>query len=381
MARLSLWKDGRHSNDYKFIDRRVSEMFTIGGTGVLVHKYLGTHEQTESTDLTQPVYTNQSELNIQDLLFVENRDRKYDKDVYQMRGIYQRTDNDFDLTQFGLFLQTGTLFMTFHINDMMDTIGRKLIAGDVIELEHLKDYNALNQDVPAALKRFYVVADASFASEGFSPTWWPHLWRVKINPLVDGQEYKDILNTIVDGTADTKTADIMSSYGVYMNINNAVVAQAEVDVPESGFNTSELYYQPINGETTTADNVDKTADDSNTTIDDGSFTPETKPKGYLVGDAIAPNGIPCGTGIEFPSNPVTGEYFLRTDYLPNRLFRFSGRRWATVEDKVRANISAGSSDTLRSSFVNNTNTFVDNEGTTQNERQSLSKALKIQADN
>ena len=96
MARISLWKDGRHSNDYKFIDRRISEMFTMGGTGILIHKYLGTHEQSDSTDPSKPAYTNQSELNIQDLLFVENRDRKYEPDIYKMRGLYQRQDTDFD---------------------------------------------------------------------------------------------------------------------------------------------------------------------------------------------------------------------------------------------------------------------------------------------
>jgi hypothetical protein len=381
MARISLWKDGRHSNDYKFIDRRISEMFTMGGTGILIHKYLGTHEQSDSTDPTKPAYTNQSELNIQDLLFVENRDRKYDPDIYKMRGIYQRQDTDFDLSQFGLFLQTGTIFMTFHINDMMDTIGRKLMAGDVLELEHLKDYHALNQDVPAALKRFYVIGDASFASEGFSPTWWPHLWRVKINPLVDSQEYKDILKTIVDGTADTKTADIMSSYGVYMNINNAVVAQAEKDVPLSGYDTSHIYLQPDYSGITT-DDVKDTADDVTHSADDSTLSPSVKPTGYLVGDGVAPNGLDCGVGIEFPSNVANGEYFLRTDYLPNRLFRYNGKRWAAVEEKIRANLTLGSNNkTLRSTFVNNANTFTDIEGNTQPERQSLSKALKIQADN
>jgi hypothetical protein len=380
MARLSLWKDGRHSNDYKFIDRRVSEMFTIGGTGILVHKYLGTHEQTGSTDPAVPDYANQSELNIQDLLFVENRDRKYDKDVYKMRGIYQRADQDFDLSQFGLFLQTGTIFMTFHINDMMDTLGRKIIAGDVLELEHLKDYTALDQDVPAALKRYYVCSDASNSSEGFSPTWWPHLWRVKINPLVDSQEYKDILSTIVDGTADTKTADIMSSYGVYMNINNAVIAQAEQDVPLSGYDTSHIYMQPdYTG--ITADDVKDTADGTST-ADDSMLSPSKKTVGYLVGDGLAPNGLTCGNGIEFPYAPTVGEYFLRTDYLPNRLFRYNGKRWAAVEDSIRANLTLGSDNqTLRSTFVNNTNTFTTAEGDTVTERQSLSKALKIKADN
>lgn len=379
MARLSLWKDGKHSNDYKFFDRRISEMFTMGGTGILLHKYLGTKTQTNTGDLTQPTYLNQSEKNIQDLLFVENRDRKYEKDVYKMRGIYQRADQDFDLSQFGLFLQTGTLFMTFHINDMMDTIGRKIMAGDVLELEHLKDYNALDQDVPAALKRYYVVADASLAAEGFTPTWWPHLWRVKINPLVDGQEYKDILDQVVAGTVDTKTSDLMSSYKTYININEAVVAQAEVDVPKSGYDTSKFYMEPAHiGQTA---NVSITADDT-AIVDDVTISPTNKTKGYLVGDGLAPDGMPCGVGIEFPSSYSEGDYFLRTDYLPNRLFRFSGRRWITVEQVLRANLTAGpDSGTLRSSFVNNTNTYTNVEGDTVNERQSLSRAFNIKADN
>lgn len=379
MARLSLWKDGRHSNDYKFFDRRISEMFTMGGTGILVHKYLGTKTQTNTGDLTQPTYSNQSEKNIQDLLFVENRDRKYEPDVYKMRGIYTRADQDFDLSQFGLFLQTGTLFMTFHINDMMDTIGRRLMAGDVLELEHLKDYTALDQDVPAALKRYYVIADASLAAEGFTPTWWPHLWRVKINPLVDGQEYKDILDQIVAGTANTKTSDLMSSYNTYININNTVVAQAEVDVPESGYDTSKFYLEPAYiGQTADGDT---TADDT-ATADDATIGPIDKTKGYLVGDGLAPNGMPCGVGIEFPTAHTEGDYFLRTDYLPNRLFRFSGKRWLNIESVNRANLTLGSdSGTLRSSFVNNTNTYTNIEGDTVDERQSLSQAFKIQADN
>lgn len=354
-------------------------MFTMGGTGILVHKYLGTKTQTNTGDLTQPTYSNQSEKNIQDLLFVENRDRKYEPDVYKMRGIYTRADQDFDLSQFGLFLQTGTLFMTFHINDMMDTIGRRLMAGDVLELEHLKDYTALDQDVPAALKRYYVVADASLAAEGFTPTWWPHLWRVKINPLVDGQEYKDILDQIVAGTANTKTSDLMSSYNTYININNAVVAQAEVDVPKSGYDTSKFYLEPAYvGQTSDGDT---TADDT-ATADDATIGPTGKTEGYLVGDGLAPNGMPCGVGIEFPMSYAEGDYFLRTDYLPNRLFRFSGKRWLTIESVNRANLTLGAdSGTLRSSFVNNTNTYTNVEGDTVDERQSLSQALKIQADN
>jgi hypothetical protein len=389
MSRLSLWKDGKHTNDYKFMDRRISEMFTIGGTGILVNKYLGTQKQAGSTDPTLPDYLNQSEKNIQDLLWLENRDRKYDHDVYKMRGIYQRADQDFDLSQFGLFLQTGTIFMTFHLRDMVDTLGRKLMSGDVLELQHLKDYDALDGDVPAALKRYYVVGDASFASEGFTPTWWPHLWRVKLNPMVDSQEYKDILNQIVEGTANTKTSDILSTLGKYQNINNAIVAQAEIDVPKSGYDTSTFYTLPTNEDGTAistdgihADNTAITADNETVSADSGAPTPLNKIEGYLTGDGLAPNSIVTGMGISFPVSPMQGDYFLRTDYLPNRLFRFNGKNWSKVEDNVRTNLTPGADNkTQRMSYVNNTNTYKNASGNVMPVLQSLSKILTPKADN
>jgi len=360
VPRLSLWKDGRHSADYKFFDRRISEMFTIGGTGILIHKYLGPLDQGESTDPTKPHYTNQSEQNIQDLLFLENRDRKYDTSVYTMRGHYQVSDNDFDLSQFGLFLQTGTLFMTFHINDMISILGRKLMNGDVLELMHLVDYETLNPDLPAALKRFFVVGDTSRASEGFSPTWWPHLWRCKINPLVDSQEYKDILNNItVSDTDPTPIKDILSTYDKYININQAIIDQAEIDVPKSGYDTKHIYH----------------------TKKDGA-SPDFSTKGYLTGDGLAPNGLPVSQGISFPSTPATGDYCLRLDYLPNRLFRYDGKRWLKIEDAVRTNITnnADTNSTLRNSFINNSNTFIDDNRNVQKEKQNLNEVLRPQAD-
>ena len=435
MARLSFWKDGKHSNDYKFMDRRISEMYTIGGTGILVNKYLGPQSQgvqlstsatqasttaplifantngvkvndfvfgtgipanstviaktstsvTLSTattsavgtnvtigfseDSTKPSYTNQSEQNIQDLLWLENRDRKYEHNVYKMRGIYQRADQDFDLSQFGLFLQTGTIFMVFHLRDMVDMIGRKLVAGDVLELEHLKDYDALN-DLPAALKRYYVVGDANFAAEGFSPTWWPHLWRVKLNPMVDSQEYKDILNNIAAGPGtNTPVGDILSTYNTYLNLNDSIVAQAEVDVPLSGYNTTPFYeVPPATG---------------NLTVDTSTITADFKVEGYLTGDGTGANGVTTGAGVAFPTTPTEGEYYLRLDYLPNRLFRFNGQFWVKIEDNVRAKLSPGdpNNNTQRMGYVNNTNTYVDAQGVTHNERQSLSKVLTPKADN
>ena len=120
-----MWRDN-HTNDYKFQDNRIRELFTAGGTGVNLHKYLGLNTQDATNDVTLPNYTNNSEKNIQDLLFLENRDRKYDRNIYTLRGHYTIIDTDFNLSQFGLFVTNDTLFFTFHINDMIERMGRKI---------------------------------------------------------------------------------------------------------------------------------------------------------------------------------------------------------------------------------------------------------------
>ena len=342
MPRLSLWRPNK-GNDYKFFDRRMSEMFTVGGTDVNIHKYLGPNTEG-SNSATEPEYLNDSAKNIQDLLFLENRDRKYDPDIYTLRSLYRMNDNDFDLTQFGLFLTGDTMFMVFHLNDMVNLIGRKIMVGDVMELPHLKDYYPLDEDLPAALKRYYVVQDATKAAEGFAPTWYPHLWRVKVAPLVDSQEYKDILDIIKvdtdgDGEGDTALGDLLSTYDKLIAINDAVIERAEAEVPASGYDTSFIYTAPAS---------------HGYPGDPLNSTPSAKVEGYLTSDATPPNGASVAAGISFPGTAEEGDFYLRLDYLPNRLFRFNGSRWVKIEDNVRADISPGSGQTQRGSFVNNT---------------------------
>jgi hypothetical protein len=322
----------------------MSEMFTVGGTDVNIHKYLGPNTDGGGGSATEPDYLNDSAKNIQDLLFLENRDRKYDPDIYTLRSLYRMTDNDFDLTQFGLFLTGDTMFMVFHLNDMVNLIGRKIMVGDVMELPHLKDYYPLDEDIPAALKRYYVVQDATKASEGFAPTWYPHLWRVKVAPLVDSQEYKDILDIINvdtngDGEGDTALGELLSTYDKLIAINDAVIERAAEDVPASGYDTSFIYTAPVT---------------DGYPGDPLNSTPTAKVKGYLTGDALPPNGTNVAAGISFPNSAAEGDFFLRLDYLPNRLFRFDGSRWLKVEDNVRADLNPGSGQTQRGSFVNNT---------------------------
>jgi len=462
MPRLSLYKPEK-GNDFRFIDRSAWEMFQVGGTDVLVHRYIGPGAAIQGDTPSTPTYTSNNVANIQDLLFLENRDRKYDPDVYVMRGVYNISDIDFNLSQFGLFLQNDTIFITFHITDTVEKLGRKIIAGDVIELPHLKDEYALN-DLTFALKRFFVIEEVSRAAEGFSATWYPHLYRAKCKPLVDSQEFKQILDDIADsefykGTynpdityypgdvvlaangkkyqvtqevtgvappnntyyalADT-LRDVVSTYEKEMQITAAVLDQAESDAPRSGYDTSKYYtLQRTDDGTAELASVDAslvTVDAQTQATDlagnllydingDAIYVGQTASsvilpaegdgyEGYLTKDGVPPNGAPFTAGISFPNNPVNGQFALRTDYLPNRLFRFDGARWRKFEDNVRMTMNnLGASDvavgntfagkdvrqTQKATFINNptVNTI---DGNTVKEKQSLSKALRPEAD-
>jgi hypothetical protein len=280
--------------------------------------------------------------------------------------------------------------MTIPINSSVKTLGRKIMSGDVIELPHLKDEYALN-DYDVSLKRFYVVEDVNRAAEGFSQTWYPHLYRLKLKQIYDGQEYAEILDLPVSEDSDTTLRDVLSTYEKEMQINSAVVAQAEADAPKSGFDTSHYYSIATddNGNIAlqTADETDLDASNINVTSDEIADRPEREGySGYLVnyGDGTAPNGAPFGFGIQFPRTNQNGDYYLRTDFFPNRMFRYDGLRWIKVEDGLRMDLSNTlERRTYKSSFINNTasNTI---DGEAVPERQSLSKALrprKPEADN
>jgi hypothetical protein len=621
MPRLSLYHPQK-SNNYRYIDRIVKEQYEVGGTDLLIHKYVGAAVTTgSSTDLTQPAITTPSASAIQDLLFLETRDRTYDAHIYRLRGHYNVQNLDFDLSQFGLFLNNDTIFITVHYNDMIDIIGRKLMVGDVFELPHLTDYHPLDDSIPVGLRRYYQVTDANFASEGFSQTWFAHLWRIKAEPLVNSQQFAEILNqpmnkdnyighydptksyvpgyTVTSGgkvytpikdvpvgvmppdpaywQVDTNPteASIIDTYQKNLDINDAVIAEALRLVPKSGYDTSNLYVVPtfldnhpspsititsptnggpplgqgsliayrspryttagyairlnhnaghqlrpgmrvilgtgfvrtVNTDTNsgrvtpdlvltatvgttsntgpygTADNTYSTADQypkftvtatattqnssvvkvmvwsddlvvglevsamlysSNrslnrvwpvgttiTAIDKSSMTFTTSnptatgivagtrvevasnftgnissvmdyradcdprfqyikrasPRsfgylnGYLTGDGTAPNGEPAGSGDTFPAVPVIGEYFLRTDYMPQRMFRWDGKVWREISRNVRTRLGIHTdSATQLASFVNESGRTNDATGGTVPTRQSLSTALRIKPD-
>lgn len=424
MPRLSLYRPNR-TNDYKFFDRRISEMYTIGGADLYLHKYLGPKTQEGSNDATQPSFDETDPSFLEDVLFLENRNREYEPDIYVMRGIYNIQDIDFDLSQFGLFLNNDTLFITFHYNNMIDTLGRKIMAGDVLEAPNLKDLHPLDPDGVKSLPRYYVVQDAAFAAEGFSPTWQPHLWRIKAAPMTGNQEYNDILKQpfeqenqwdsqnfypegaiVVDGDnyfeakqnvpsgTDISNEDFWKPYtpeslrdnittlSKDLEFNERKLQQAENDVPLSGYDTTKFYIVATDEDGRPVSQQDMVTDDSSIGADAATPKSNGYTMGYLTGDGIPPNGLPVTPGVAFPVSPQEGDYALRLDYFPNRLFRFNGSRWVKIEDNVRTDLTPGiENKSLHSSFVNNTDKVETTDRGEIPSKQGLSNILRPKADN
>jgi hypothetical protein len=389
-------------NDFKFLDRVINEQFQVGGTDVMVHKYLGpVNPVTTSTATpTVPINTNPiPELGIQDLLLMENRDRHYEPDVYRIRGVYTMMDTVFNLAQFGLFLSNDEILIHFHLRGTVEAMGRKIMAGDVLELPHLKDEYALDSpDIMVALKRFYVITEVTRPSTGFSQTWYPHLLRAKCQPIVDSQEFKEIFAADSGNGNGTTLGDVLSTYNQSIAINNAVIAQAEADAPLSGYNTKSYYVIPTKESGLV--NIEDASDsintvDSETAAIDASIILNSPTRNfyisYMGGDGIPPNGAPYTFGIEFPAPGTVGQFHLRTDYFPNRLFRWNGNHWTKFEDNIRMTMTnkptnglpvdnSLSRQTQKFGFINNTNTATI-AGEVVPERQALSKVLKPRADN
>ena len=376
MPRLSIWNGGRKGADYKFLDNTIREQVAIGGTSAYIHKYLGPVEvgghPVENPDPLDPADPNgprrpltdadSGETMVQDLLFLENRDRRYASDIIDLPAIYNLQDSDFNLSQFGLFLENDVIFLIFHLNEMVTQVGRKIMAGDVIELPHLRDDYLLG-DAPS-INKFYVVDEATRATEGYSQTWFPHLWRVKCKPMTATQEFDQILQQNAKDPfglpLDKKLVDIMANVGLELGLNEAIIEEARKNVSARNFDTRQFYVVP------------------------GDELSSQFPW-IFAGDGVPPNGATLvGSGNRFPQPAAEGDYYLRTDYDPHNLFKRVGSRWTRVEMDYRQQDWSMAHRLLKSFINNKTTTNMPSVGIEParqfDEKQPLSKAIKPRAD-
>ena len=281
------------------------------------------------------------------------------------RSHYAISDTEFDLRQFGLFLSNETIFITFHLNDMTNSIGRTLMSGDVIEISHRRDDYALGD---FSLPKYYVVQEGARPAEGYSPTWWPHIWRVKCDPITDSQEYRDILQKPAtdlngdpianpNGSGPLTLADMLSTYNREIAINDQIVAQATVEVPFRNLQGQQFY------------------------VLEGQLN---QPVSILSTDSIPPNqSKPITTGISFPPGAPAGTWVLRVDYSPPQLFQRiqqgTSEVWTRHEIDYRTSWTPSTS--ALAGFINNGNTTSTlSDGTVIQVQQNLRTVLRAKLD-
>ena len=367
MPRISMWKPNK-GKDYEFIDRTSAESIQIGGLGVLVHKYIGPTIDGDVTD-------------IDDVLFLENRNRRYDDVLVEMRGTYQPQDVDYDLSQFGIFLSSDTLRIDFHFNDMMDVLGRKLMSGDVLEFPNMRDTDLKG----VSINHYYVVQDALYSASGVGTGWYPHIWKVRAKKLPASEEYRDIINkastndtfagedagtgimppgwaTTVDANGnpgfgcDPRIYQALDKYCDYIGITDEIIEEARDNV----------FYDPRFFE---IPHIYIVMDDQG----------HPQAKWWGGGDGVPPNGAALrGMGTSFPDDMKDGEYFLRVDYDPDRLFQKQGSRYVRISDDLRK-IWLPMNRRLET-YIDNIEITTLEDGSQVREKQSITKVIPQRKD-
>ena len=387
MPRISLWNPVK-GDDYQFVDKTVSENYRIAGDGILIHMYEG--PTTDSTGNTDTSLTT-----IQDVLFLTNNNRKYNPNVIELRGNHQPQDVNFDLSQFGVFLSSDVIRITFHYNDMLDSLGRKLIAGDVLEFPSMRDVPIFDNAV--GINRYYVVQDALYAASGYGQKWFPHIWMIRAKLMTASVEFTEIINQAAtgqtaggvgqgigimpEGFTDTADNDGNPGLGCNPNIKNSldlfckiikitdgVVAEAEKNAffDPKFFESANLYIY----------------------LDENSYP--IVGSNYFSGDGAPPNlstdnsqnlvpaGPLVGAGIAFPPGMADGEYYLRIDYFPERLFQKQGNCYKLIEVNVLKVWTAY--NRVLDTFIDGTKDTVLSDGTVIPEKQAISQVVRQKVD-
>jgi hypothetical protein len=384
---ISLWKGGIKTKDYMFQDRIAKDHIERSGTGFNVHRYIGPYTQDADGNLVAtPDGGTPNELTIEDLTVLETRDRQYDTNIVDLRGCYLIQDPAFDLSQFGIMITGDVIQVEFHLNDHTERLGRKLMSGDVLEVPCLRDELPLDQN-SAPIPKYYVVQDAIRPPAGYGPTWYAHTWRVKCTPIVDTQEYMDILQNPA-GQADTTddwTVSIGSTdaaAGTGLGVSNTSGAAASASGSASTLQQDLQATQLVSAAAIAA--VSKRAffirhlymRPANKNVKDGLI------KWIMNDDCLPPNwtGDFIPSGVTFPDEPKPGDYFIRLDYDPVSLFVRVENVWRRVQDDWRSEWMPASR--ILDGYLRNNNITIVNPSSTGSfpEKQALSDVIPVQAD-
>lgn len=257
---------------------------------------------------------------VQDQLFMENRDRDYATQSVQFKVAYQPFDAISDLSKFG-FQVADIYSFTTSFATMVKALGRPIVVGDILEVPSEMQYDHNLRPV----KKFLEVTDTSWAADGYTTSWRPIIYKFQASQMIPSQENRDIVGTVdtqkyviddgafFDGIEQIQTGPLTSS--------EAIKAEAQLAVPETGTNVREV------------------ASGMSTNGRPGSYDG----RDLYLEDGLPPDGQAYTEGFKLPdvAAATDGEFF-RLNYDPalkiaSRLYRFNAvkNKWMYVETDRR----------------------------------------------
>ena len=278
-------------------------------------------------------YVATDEHNIQDKIFLENRDRDYADTNLVLKGYYDLLETQTELQRFGIEMPGQTYYISVNFSACVAILGRPLVIGDIIEMPSEAQYSAQMQRI----MKWVEVTDVTWSSEGFTPGWQPTILRVLCQPAYASQETQDIFGDLSEELVDdTGLLDGFDGdnpvYQDYADVSHTIEADSQSISQERGAEGSghvrEWEFEELQAAADQGlDNLQSTGLNST---------------GLYVEDAMPPNNAPFTEGDEYPENPTHGVYH-RLTYsglskdVPARLYRYSTQkgRWIFLEKDKR----------------------------------------------
>lgn len=266
--------------------------------------------------------------NIQDKIFLENRDREYNQLPTTLKGYYELSQANTDLRKFGIEIDSN-YNIKVNFNSCVAAIGRPIVIGDIIELPSETQYTPeLNP-----IKRYLEVTDVTWDSSSYTPGWLPTMLLLTAMPALASQETRDIFGDIAHNIDSSGLFnDFDKKWQDFTEVDHTIKIQAKKDVPELGSEGSHVIREFNENEITIA---------ANKGINISKFGLDST--GLYIEDAIPQNNASYTEGPTFPLSPTNGEYH-RLTYeglakdVPARLYRYSEKtsRWIYLETDKRA---------------------------------------------
>lgn len=272
--------------------------------------------------------------NIQDRVFLENRDRNYNKSATLIKGSYSPLELQTFQSKFGMSQLLGgneTYSIEVSFSQAVSLLGRPLVIGDIIQLPSETQYSPSLKPI----LKYLEITNIAWSSNGYTPNWKPTLQRILAEPALASQETQDILGKLTEDIGITGLVDINDGntdkpYQDVANVSQTVIADANTAVPERGEDYADQtkFSDAIYEWQQKYPNVHMERLDRNRTV-------------YGI-DAMPPNGLPFTEGDIFPDTPKNGDYhrltylFINNEIAP-RLHRFSSAkgRWIYLETDRR----------------------------------------------